>query len=88
MAQKIKLTKKIKPYLDNEGRALPYPLSRNPMRLAGTWKQYSNKAKNQLNKMTPNSGKWSNQLNCWRIFKWPYQAHVIKMLDTINNKIA
>ena len=25
MAQKIKLTKKIKPYLDNEGRALPYP---------------------------------------------------------------
>ena len=44
-------------------------LSRKPMRFAGTWKQYSKKARNQLNRITPNKGRCSNQLNCCFIFK-------------------
>ena len=49
---------------------------------------YSKNAKNQLNKTTPINGRCSNQLNCCFIFKCPYQAHVIKILDATNNRIV
>ena len=55
--------------------------SYEPMRLAGTWKQYSAKAMNQLMTMTLNSG-------AWRYFKWPYQAKVIKMLERVRSRIV
>ena len=45
-----------------------------PMRLAGTWKQYSKKAMPQLTRMTFHSASWRN-------FRWPYQAKVMKMLE-------
>lgn len=56
----------------------PFPW--NPIRFAGTWKQYSKKAIPQLIKMTPMSGRLENQdISLSR--KCPYQASVIKMLE-------
>src|SRR5438128_7558109 len=49
------------------------------MRLAGTWKQYSRKAINQL---TPMAAHIARSL----YFKWPYQAKVMKMLEMIRRK--
>ena len=56
----------------------PFPLK--PIRLAGTWKQYSKRAIPQLIRMITNRGSASNHLNS-RIFKWPYHAKVIKTLE-------
>src|ERR1039457_3974018 len=55
--------------------------SYEPMRLAGTWKQYSAKAMSQLMTMTLNRG-------AWRYFRWPYQAKVMKMLERVRNSIV
>src|SRR5271154_2655869 len=52
--------------------------SYEPMRLAGTWKQYSKNAISQLTKMTLNSG-------VWRYFRWPYQANVMKMFEMVSS---
>src|ERR1700719_3108715 len=51
------------------------------MRLAGTWKQYSANAVSQLITMTLNSG-------AWRYFRCPYQAKVMKMLDSVRSRIV
>ena len=49
---------------------------------------YSKKAIAQLNAMTPIRGREANQLNSCFIFKCPYQANVMKTVDTINNKMV
>src|SRR5947207_2864061 len=49
-----------------------------PMRLAGTWKQYSTNAISQLTSTTFHSG---DSLN----FRCPYQAMVMKMFDTVSS---
>ena len=49
---------------------------------------YSKKAIAQLNAITPISGRAANQLSSCFIFKCPYQANVIKTLDTISNKMV
>src|SRR5580704_11077628 len=59
------------------------PCSWNPIRLAGTWKQYSKKATPQLRRMIPNKD------GCQELFfpkkrRCPYQAMVIKELDRIS----
>jgi hypothetical protein len=41
----------------------------------------------QLNAITPISGSEANQLNSSRIFKWPYQANVMKMFEKISKTI-
>src|SRR5208337_906320 len=51
------------------------------MRLAGTWKQYSKKAIIQLITITFNNG-------TLRYFRWPYQAKVMKMLETVSRAIV
>src|SRR5713226_9457237 len=55
--------------------------SYEPMRFAGTWKQYSKKAIPQLARMTFQSASLRN-------FKWPYHAKVMKILDTMSNRIV
>src|SRR5437762_556578 len=55
--------------------------SYEPMRLAGTWKQYSKKAMPQLAKMT-------FQSPSLRYLRWPYHAKVMKMLEIVSNKIV
>ena len=55
------------------------PLPANPMRLAGTWQQYSKNAMNHENMMTPNSGQFEDTPDCCKR-RCPYQANVIKML--------
>src|SRR5271166_179204 len=51
--------------------------SYEPMRLAGTWKQYSANAISQLMTMTLNKG-------VSRYFRWPYQAKVMKILERVS----
>src|SRR5882762_5336029 len=51
------------------------------MRFAGTWKQYSKKAIPQLARTTFQSASLRN-------FKWPYHAKVMKILDTMSNRIV
>src|SRR5277367_335492 len=51
------------------------------MRLAGTWKQYSKKAIIQLIMITLNNG-------TSRYFSWPYQAKVMKMLETVSRAMV
>ena len=45
--------------------------------IAGTWKQHSNKAMAQLTRMTFQSASWRKR-------RWPYQAKIIKMLETMS----
>src|SRR5580765_8584206 len=52
-----------------------------PMRLAGTWKQYSKKAMPQLIIVTFHSGTF------WYL-RCPYQAKVIKMLEINKRKMV
>jgi hypothetical protein len=52
-----------------------------PIRLAGTWKQYSKKAIPQLMSVTFHS------CTFW-YFKWPYHAKVIKILERIKNTMV
>ena len=63
------------------------PFSIKPILLAGTWKQYSKKAKPQLNKIISGKPKLLNQLKSLS-FRWPYQAKVMKMLEMISNIIV
>jgi hypothetical protein len=44
--------------------------------LAGTWKQYSKKAIDQLTRTTFQSASWRKR-------RWPYQAKVMKMLEMV-----
>src|ERR1700688_3812911 len=55
--------------------------SYEPMRLAGTWKQYSKKAMPQLARMTFQSASL-------RYFRWPYQAKVIKIFEMVSRRIV
>src|ERR1700682_6810779 len=55
--------------------------SYEPMRLPGTWKQYSKKAMPQLARMTFQSASL-------RYFKWPYQAKVMKMFEMVRRRIV
>src|SRR5271165_2656974 len=55
--------------------------SYEPMRLAGTWEQYSKNAISQLTRITLNSG------SC-RYFRWPYQATVMKMFEIVRSRIV
>lgn len=63
------------------------PDSLKPMRLAGTWKKYSNKAIPQLMRITEISGNELNHLNSLN-FKWPYHANVINVFDKISKTIV
>lgn len=63
------------------------PFCRYPNLFAGTWKQYSKKAKPQLIRITwnnPNVEKFFHSLN----FKWPYQASVIKRFEHKSNNMV
>ena len=53
--------------------------TRDPIRLAGTCKQYSASAIIQLTKIAAHSASDS-------CFKWPYQANVMKMLEQVKSK--
>src|SRR5580704_5456953 len=55
--------------------------SYEPIRFAGTWKQYSKKAIPQLTRMTFQSAEV-------RYFKWPYQAKVMKMFEMVSRTIV
>src|ERR1700680_4527993 len=55
--------------------------SYEPMRLAGTWKQYSKKAMPQLARMTFQSASL-------RYFRWPYQAKVMKIFEMVSRRIV
>ena len=63
------------------------PLSIKPIRLAGTWQQYSKKAMHHENAMTPISGQLLLTPVCWS-FRCPYQARVMKMLLASNSSIV
>src|ERR1700676_1280517 len=55
--------------------------SYEPMRLAGTWKQYSKKAMPQLARMTFQSASL-------RFFRWPYHAKVINIFEIVSKRIV
>src|SRR5271168_3915277 len=55
--------------------------SYEPIRFAGTWKQYSKKAIPQLTRMTFQSAEV-------RYFKWPYQANVMKMFEMVSRTMV
>src|ERR1700756_2605682 len=55
--------------------------SYEPIRLAGTWKQYSKKAMPQLMTITFHSATLRN-------FKWPYHANVMKIFEMVRRRIV
>src|SRR5271168_4886616 len=55
--------------------------SYEPMRLAGTWKQYSKNAMPQLARITFHNASL-------RYFKWPYQAKVMKILEIVSSRMV
>src|SRR6266481_3950480 len=55
--------------------------SYEPMRLAGTWKQYSKKAMPQLMTITFHNATLRN-------FKWPYHANVMKIFEMVRRRIV
>src|SRR5579864_3186322 len=55
--------------------------SYEPIRFAGTWKQYSKKAMPQLARITFQSASL-------RYLRWPYQAKVIKIFETVSRTIV
>ena len=63
------------------------PLSTNPMRLAGTIKQYSSSAMPHDTKITTTSGQWVEMPAVWSL-RCPYQAKVIKVLEIINSAMV
>ena len=63
------------------------PLPVKPMRLAGIWQEYSKSAMPHDKRMTANSGQWVvTFISC--NFKCPYQANVMKMLDTTSRRMV
>src|SRR2546423_15603726 len=50
-----------------------------PMRLAGTWKQYSTKAMSQLTRIASPMAERLKR-------RWPYQAKVMKTLETVSSR--
>ena len=63
------------------------PYSRNPILLAGTWKQYSKNAIPQLTRIMLNSPRLLNQFICLN-FRCPYHASVMKLFDRIKRAIV
>lgn len=63
------------------------PFPSKPIRLAGTWKQYSKNAIPQLISTMAAIPRVSNHFISLS-FKWPYQAKVIKVFDSINNPMV
>lgn len=63
------------------------PLSTKPMRLAGTWQQYSKKAIPHENAITPIIGHLADTPEVCN-FKCPYQASVIKTLLNMSSIIV
>src|SRR5215831_133400 len=55
--------------------------SYEPMRFAGTWKQYSANAITQLTTMTLKSG-------ASRCRRWPYHANVMKILERVSKRMV
>ena len=55
--------------------------SYEPMRFAGTWKQYSKKAMPQLTRITFQRAEVRN-------FKWPYQAKVMKIFEMVRRMMV
>ena len=62
------------------------PFSTKPIRLAGTWQQYSNRAIPQLNRITKGSDNFENH-EALCSFRWLYHARVMNMLEQSNNPI-
>ena len=56
------------------------PFPTKPMRLAGTWQQYSNKAMPQLNRITRGRDNLENQ-DTLCSFRWLYHAKVMNTLE-------
>jgi hypothetical protein len=54
---------------------------RAPMRLAGTCRQYSKSAMDQLTRMTLQSG-------TPRYLRWPYQAKVMKIFEPMSRRMV
>jgi len=63
------------------------PFSLNPIRLAGTWNIYSNRAMDQLIRMMENKPSLLNQLQCEN-FRCPYQAIVINVLERTSSPMV
>ena len=61
------------------------PSSALPMRLAGTWKQYSNNAMPQLNSTMATTPK---RCNCDLNAMWPYHANVINTLEQMRSAMV
>lgn len=60
------------------------PCRFEPMRLAGTWKQYSKSAMSQLIMIMPNMPHFGSILSAPN-FRWPYQAIVMNAFDTTSS---
>ena len=69
--------------INENGPSLPW----KPILLAGTWKQYSKKAIAQLINIMAKRPKDSTHFNSLN-FRWPYQANVIKELESTNSPIV
>ena len=63
------------------------PFPAKPIRVAGTWAQYSKKAMNQERVITPIRGQWLITLASCN-FRCPYQAKVMKILEVISSPIV
>lgn len=63
------------------------PLSTNPIRLAGTWQQYSKNAMPQEMTMTPNIPHFC-MIGRLPKRRWPYQAKVMNVLLNKRSNIA
>ena len=63
------------------------PFCLKPIRLAGTWKKYSKSAIPQLINIMDTNVRFSNHFMSLN-FKWPYQATVIKVLESTSRPIV
>jgi len=63
------------------------PLLTYPIRLAGTWKQYSKNAIPQLIRITANKPRFLSELISLN-FRWPYHAKVINVFDSIKSPMV
>ncbi len=63
------------------------PVSDDPKRLAGTWKQYSKNANPQLMSTRETNPAFGNQPHCLKL-RWPYQASVINPFEIMRRMIV
>lgn len=63
------------------------PLSAKPIRLAGTWQQYSKNATHHEKITTANRGQLELTPVCYNL-RWPYHANVIKILLQMSNRMV